>query len=192
MSQARKQIMRVVVTGPVGAGKTTFINTISEIETVDTDRRATDETATLKASTTVAMDFGRLNFGPDMSLHLYGTPGQERFNFMWDIFLRNAHGVVVLVPAHRPKDFYAVSRIMRYATQRAPNAPMLIAATHSDVEEAWPVEDILPALGIDPETSKIPTLPINATAINDVAKTLIALVQMYEANMLLANSASLR
>lgn len=188
MSQAKKQIMRVVVTGPVGAGKTTFINTISEIETVGTDRRATDETAQMKASTTVAMDFGRVNFGPEMSLQLYGTPGQERFNFMWDIFLRNAHAIVVLVPAHRPKDFYAVSRIMRYARQKSPEAPMLIAATHSDVEEAWPVEDILPALGIDPETSQIPTLSINATAIKDVAQTLIVLAEQYAAQMQLTKS----
>ena len=183
MSQAKKQIMRVVVTGPVGAGKTTFINTISEIETVGTDRRATDETAQMKASTTVAMDFGRVNFGPEMSLHLYGTPGQERFSFMWDILLQNAHGVVVLVPAHRPKDFYAVSRIMRYAMQKSADAPMLIAATHSDVEEAWPVEDILPALGIDPETSQIPAIPINATVVSDAAQVLIALVEQYAVQM---------
>ncbi|MFN3561923.1 MAG: GTPase, partial [Chloroherpetonaceae bacterium] len=96
-----------------------------------------------------------------------------------DILLRNAHGVVVLVPAHRPKDFYGVSRIMRYAKQKSPDAPMLIAATHSDMEEAWSVEDILPALGIDPETSQIPALSINATAIKDVAQTLIALAEQY-------------
>lgn len=189
MSQDRGQIMRVVVTGPVGAGKTTFINTISEIETVNTDRRATDETAQMKVGTTVAMDFGRLNFGPHMSLHLYGTPGQERFNFMWDIFFQRAHGIVLLVPAHRPKDFFAVSRILRYAQQRAPEAPMLLAATHSDIPDAWPIEDILPALGIDRQTSGIPTLPINATALNDVAQTLITLVQQYASQKRLGNTA---
>lgn len=64
------EIMRIVVTGPVGAGKSSFIRTISEIEAVDTDRKATDETATLKAKTTVAMDFGRLQFGQNVALHL--------------------------------------------------------------------------------------------------------------------------
>ena len=64
----------MVVTGPVGAGKSTFIRSVSEIETVDTDRRATDETSLLKQKTTVAFDFGRLQFNPDMALHLYGTP----------------------------------------------------------------------------------------------------------------------
>ncbi|HEY9652428.1 MAG TPA: GTPase, partial [Coleofasciculaceae cyanobacterium] len=67
--------MRLVVTGTVGAGKSTFIRTVSEIEVVDTDRRATDDIAALKKKTTVAMDFGRLQFAPGMALHLYGTPG---------------------------------------------------------------------------------------------------------------------
>lgn len=171
--------MRVVVTGPVGAGKTTFIKTISEIESIDTDRRATDEMAHLKPTTTVAMDFGRVTFGPNMALHLYGTPGQERFNFMWDILLRQAHGIVLLAPAHRPKDFFAASRLLRYARQRAPEAPLLIAATHSDLPQAWPIADILPAFGIDASESQIPTLSINATAERDVARTLIALVERY-------------
>lgn len=179
MSQAQRQIMRVVVTGPVGTGKTTFIKTISEIETVDTDRRATDETAQMKATTTVAMDFGRINFSPEMSLYLYGTPGQVRFNFMWDIFLRHAHGVVLLVPAHRPKDFYTASRILRYAQQRLPEAPLLVAATHSDLPDAWSIEDILPALGIDAATSAIPALAIDATSLRDVSQALITLVQQY-------------
>lgn len=75
------EIMRLVVTGSVGVGKSTFIRSVSEIEVVDTDRRATDETAQMKKKTTVAMDFGRLQFGPDMALHIYGTPGQSRFDF---------------------------------------------------------------------------------------------------------------
>ncbi|MGB7518243.1 MAG: hypothetical protein WA896_01270 [Spirulinaceae cyanobacterium] len=82
------EIMRLVVTGPVGAGKSSFIRSVSEIEVVDTDRKATDETTNLKPQTTVAFDFGRLQFGLDMALHHYGTPGQVRFNFMWDILIR--------------------------------------------------------------------------------------------------------
>lgn len=74
--------MRLIVTGTVGAGKSTFIRSISEIDVVDTDTLATDETALLKQKTTVALDFGRLQFSPDMALHLYGTPGQSRFDFM--------------------------------------------------------------------------------------------------------------
>jgi signal recognition particle receptor subunit beta len=89
--------MRLVVTGTVGAGKSTFIRSVSEIAVVDTDRRATDATAELKKKTTVAMDFGRLQFAPGMALHLYGTPGQSRFDFMWDILIRKAHAYILLV-----------------------------------------------------------------------------------------------
>ncbi|MEL6462543.1 MAG: GTPase, partial [Cyanobacteria bacterium J06621_15] len=67
------EILRIVVTGGVGAGKTTFIRTISEIDVVDTDKRATDELAELKEKTTVALDFGKLTITPTQSLHLYGT-----------------------------------------------------------------------------------------------------------------------
>ena len=71
--------MRLVVAGSVGAGKSTFVRTLSEIEVVDTDRTATDGTALFKPETTVALDFGRLVLGPNMDLHIYGTPGQARF-----------------------------------------------------------------------------------------------------------------
>ena len=70
--------MRLVVAGSVGAGKSTFVRTLSEIEVVDTDRTATDETALFKSETTVALDFGRFMLGPHMDLHLYGTPGLIR------------------------------------------------------------------------------------------------------------------
>jgi signal recognition particle receptor subunit beta len=106
------EIMRLVITGPVGAGKSTFIRSVSEIQVVDTDRRATDETKDLKDKTTVAFDFGRLQFSPDMALHLYGTPGQSRFDFMWDILIHKAHAYMVLVPANRPSEFRYARRII--------------------------------------------------------------------------------
>jgi uncharacterized protein len=68
------EILRILITGTVGAGKTSLIRTISEIEVVDTDKRATDEITDIKSSTTVALDFGRLTIGKNQSLHLYGTP----------------------------------------------------------------------------------------------------------------------
>ncbi|MEM6403650.1 MAG: ATP/GTP-binding protein, partial [Cyanobacteria bacterium P01_D01_bin.116] len=124
------EIMRMVVTGPVGAGKSTFIRSVSEIETVDTDRKATDETSLLKQKTTVAFDFGRLQFNPDMALHLYGTPGQERFDFIWDMLIRKAHGYILLVAAHRPGEFRYARRVVSYMNQRA-QIPMIIGLTHT-------------------------------------------------------------
>ena len=174
-----KQIMRIVALGPVGAGKTTLIKTISEIDVVETDRAATDDSALLKPNTTVAMDFGRITFGADMAVHIYGTPGQERFDFMWDILVRRAHALMLLVPLHRPSDFFMASKMLRYLQFHASEVPLVVVGTHSDLPDAWPVEEVLPALGIEPDAA-IPIFAINATQVRDVVQVLIALIERYQ------------
>lgn len=139
------ELMRIVIAGPVGAGKSTFIKTISDIEAVSTERRATDETRLLKQTTTVAMDFGRLQFNSNMVLHLYGTPGQSRFDFMWEMLIHKAHACIVLVPSHRPTEFMYARHIMDFIQQRT-NAPMMIGLTHQDLAEARDSESIIMAL----------------------------------------------
>lgn len=168
--------MRLVVTGPVGAGKSTFIRSVSEIEVVDTDRQATDETALLKKRTTVAFDFGRLQFGPDMALHLYGTPGQSRFDFMWDILIQKAHAFALLVPAHRPAEFRHARRILSFMKQRA-QIPMIIGLTHMDCPDAWSPENIAIALGYLREDLRPPIVTVDANDPASVAQAVIALVQ---------------
>ncbi len=88
---------KIIFTGPVGAGKTTAIASISDIPVAATEARATDDTALRKASTTVAMDYGLLNLGGGSKIHLYGTPGQERFSFMWDILTVGGIGLVLML-----------------------------------------------------------------------------------------------
>ncbi len=171
-----ENVLRIVVTGPVGAGKSTFIRTISEIDVVDTDRKATDEVAELKKNTTVSMDFGRLRIGEDegeMWLHLYGTPGQFRFNFMWDILIKGAHGYILLVPAHLPGQFRAAQAIQSYMKART-NSPCVVGFTHVDHPNAWDLEDILLVLGQD---TGIPYTTLNAQDMASVANTLLLLVE---------------
>ncbi|MDX2214517.1 MAG: ATP/GTP-binding protein [Oculatellaceae cyanobacterium bins.114] len=168
--------MRLVVTGPVGAGKSTFIRSVSEIEVVDTDRRATDETALLKKKTTVAFDFGRLQFGSDMALHLYGTPGQSRFDFMWDILIRKAHAYILLVAAHRPHEFRDARRILTFMRRRSP-APMIIGLTHADCEGAWDEENVAIAIGHLDSQQRPLIVKVNATETASVAHAVLALVQ---------------
>ena len=93
---------KIVFSGPVGAGKTTAIAAVSDIPPVVTDVRASDETADFKDATTVAMDYGVLNLDSGERVHLYGTPGQERFDFMWEILSEGALGLVLLVSNRRP------------------------------------------------------------------------------------------
>ena len=79
------QTVKMVVTGPFNAGKTEFIQTVSEIDVVSTERRISSEAEKVKESTTVAMDFGRITVDDELVLYLFGTPGQKRFDFMWEI-----------------------------------------------------------------------------------------------------------
>lgn len=168
-------ILRVVVTGGVGAGKTSLIRTISEIDVVDTDRRATDEVAQFKEKTTVALDFGRLTIAQDQSLHLYGTPGQMRFDFMWDILIAKAHAYVLLIDAHRPEQLRFGRRILSFINQKL-KLPHIIGLTHTDCPDAWEAEDVAIALGLVDEKARPPIIAVNATNKASIAQALIALV----------------
>lgn len=170
--------MRLVVTGTVGAGKSTFIRSVSEIEVVDTDRKATDEVAGIKQNTTVSMDFGTLQFGEEMALHLYGTPGQVRFDFMWEILIERAHAYILLIAAHRPSEFHHARRIMNFMNQRS-HIPMIIGITHSDCDGAWSNEDIALALGYQDSTNRPPIVSVNADEEESVIDALMTLVEHY-------------
>ncbi len=88
---------KIIFAGPVGSGKTTAISTLSDEPPVCTNQSATDMTKTRKSKTTVAMDYGTMTLDAKEKIHLYGTPGQERFNFMWDILTTNGLGLILLL-----------------------------------------------------------------------------------------------
>ncbi len=88
---------KIIFAGPVGSGKTTAIATLSDEPPVCTNQSATDMTKTRKSQTTVAMDYGTMTLDAKEKIHLYGTPGQERFNFMWDILTTNGLGLILLL-----------------------------------------------------------------------------------------------
>ncbi|MGF1487718.1 MAG: ATP/GTP-binding protein [Prochloraceae cyanobacterium] len=168
--------LKIVIVGPVGAGKTTFIRSISEVEVVDTDRRATDETATLKQNTTVAMDYGKLTLKSGKVLYLHGAPGQARFDFMWEILIRGVHGYILLVAAHRPQDFYNARQILNFIKERI-QAPMIVGITHTDCEDAWEIDDICLALGLLEQKDRPPIIEVNALSSSSVARCLLTLLE---------------
>ncbi len=96
---------KIIFTGPVGAGKTTAIESMSDTDIVSTNEQATDMTREMKDSTTVAMDYGIMKLEGGERLHLYGTPGQERFSFMWDILVEGGIGLILLLNNNRPDPF---------------------------------------------------------------------------------------
>ncbi|MGF1481878.1 MAG: ATP/GTP-binding protein [Cyanophyceae cyanobacterium] len=166
----------IAVTGPVGAGKTSFIRAVSEIDPVDTDRRATDETALLKQTTTVALDFGRITLNPGQVVYLYGTPGQVRFDFMWDILIRKVHATVLLIDAHRPQNFRSGRQLLTFMKQRS-SLPMVLGVTHTDCVDAWEPEDVALALGLVNQSKRPPILRVNADNPSSVAQCLITLLE---------------
>lgn len=150
-------VMRVIVAGTVGAGKSTLVQTAGEIGVVSTEEIATDRTAMIKPKTTVALDFSRVTLpqntdAANHTLHLYGTPGQYRFNFMWEILLQTAQLGFVLVAAHRPEDLLPTHRILEFIERCSANCtrkplPLTIGLTHTDCSGALSIQDVSAHLG---------------------------------------------
>ncbi|HEY9598983.1 MAG TPA: ATP/GTP-binding protein [Cyanophyceae cyanobacterium] len=174
------ETLRVVVTGTVGAGKSTFVRTASEIEVIEVERMATDETLALKQNTTVAFDFGRLAIGSKMDLHIYGTPGQARFDFMWDILIKGAHAYILLVAAHRPSGLHYAHEILSFMNQRV-QVPMMIGLTHMDCAGALSPEEVLKNLGqTNPQTRPKVVIvnPNERASVVEALRALTALVRV--------------
>lgn len=166
------QTVKIVVTGPFSAGKTEFIQTVSEIDVVSTERKITSESEQIKERTTVAMDFGRITVDDDLVLYLFGTPGQKRFDFMWEILSEGMLGFVVLLDSVRPETFREARMILDTFRTYAPT-PYVVAANKQDMEDAWDVDDLRIALRID---SDIKLLPCVATDRESVRNTLLELL----------------
>ena len=129
--------LKIVITGPFAAGKTTLIKTISEVAIVGTERDVTDETKSVKQRTTVAMDFGRLTFADDLSLFLFGTPGQRRFEVMWEILSEGMIGFILLVNAADQRSVEEGSHILDQFRQYA-DVPYVIGVSHLDEQADAP------------------------------------------------------
>ncbi|MGC8967169.1 MAG: GTP-binding protein [Thermus sp.] len=130
--------LKLVVSGPVGSGKTTLAKSLLGEGFLGTEAKATE--ALGKETTTVALDFGVLRIGPHV-VHLFGTPGQERFDFMWDLLAQGALGLLLLVAGDRPDHLPKARRILEYLTTRHP-VPYLVGVTRLDQGRAWTPEEV--------------------------------------------------
>jgi small GTP-binding protein len=173
------QTVKMVITGPFNSGKTEFIQTVSEIDVVATERRISSEAEKIKDTTTVAMDFGRITVDEDLVLYLFGTPGQKRFDFMWEILSEGMLGFIVMVDSTRPETFREARSILETFRAYAPT-PYVVAANKQDLEDAWDIEDMRIALRLDP-TLKF--LPCTATSKDSVKNVLLELLYSILAEM---------
>lgn len=130
--------LKLVVSGPVGAGKTTFVQSLSETPVIATEAEASEDIG--KTHTTVAFDFGTLELA-GYTIHLYGTPGQDRFDFMWEVLCEGALGLALLVSGEAPQDFLHARNILEFITSRIP-VPFIVGVTHQDLPEVWSPADV--------------------------------------------------
>jgi signal recognition particle receptor subunit beta len=139
--------LKFVISGPVGAGKTTFISTLSDTPVVSTDELASEDIG--KAGTTVAMDFGTLVID-GIPIYLFGTPGQDRFDYMWEVLSQGALGLLLLIAGDRPSDFMKARHILDVITTRSA-VPFIIGVTRQDLPRVWAPEDVADFFQVPPE-----------------------------------------
>ena len=166
------QAVKVVVTGPFAAGKTTLIRTISEITVLSTERGITDSTRKRKAETTVAMDFGRITIDRDLVLYLFGTPGQDRFDFMWEILGEGMIGYLLLVDADREESIQEAAAILD-AFRTMARVPFVVGLNRAAADDNMLVQSVRSRLEIP---SDIAIMPCDATDKESVKNVLLALL----------------
>lgn len=132
---------KIIFTGPVGAGKTTAIQSISDIPPINTDVSVKGMSGHRKSTTTVAMDYGLTNLGSGEKIHLYGTPGQERFDFMWDILANWGNGSILLLDNTSADPFKDMRFYLQAFKKFLADANIVIGITQMDISGTPAIAD---------------------------------------------------
>jgi signal recognition particle receptor subunit beta len=169
---------KIIFSGPVGAGKTTAIQSLSDIDVVATEARATDKVKDIKENTTVAMDYGRINLDAETTVHLYGTPGQQRFDFMWEILAQGALGLVLLIDCSVSSVIDDIDTYLSAFSKFAKTNAVVIGLTRSDILDS--TENLIPWDAIykklDDDELSIPIFEVDARNKDDMNTLLEALI----------------
>lgn len=166
------QSVKVVVTGPFNSGKTTFIKSVSEITVLSTERQITDASGEGQGETTVAMDFGRITISDDVVLYLFGTPGQQRFSFMWETLSEGMLGFVVLVDALSGDSVREAVTMIEFFTGMS-DVPFVVAANKIDPDDVTTLSSLRASLGL---AEDVALLPIDARDRDSVKGVLLGLL----------------
>ena len=157
---------KIIIAGPVAAGKTTAINIVSDIDAVNTDENSTDATKHLKQETTVAMDYGLLLLSDGSAVHLYGAPGQDRFDYMWDILGQGALGLVLLINNNVPLPLKELDHFLNAFSELITKTALVIGITKMDIQEKPSIEQYHQHLA--KKGMNIPVFEVDARDKNDI------------------------
>jgi len=165
-------IAKIVVSGPFGSGKTTLIKHVSDEQFSGKDVPTTGALAQFKAMTTVGLDFGILNVDEDLDVHLFGTPGQSRFAFMWKILSKGALGGILLVDTASERALSEAQEMVKVWGSLT-DFPIIIGATKQDLADAISLDQLAEILG----AGDIPIFAVDAREKSDNRLLVMALLQ---------------
>jgi signal recognition particle receptor subunit beta len=170
--------LKIVIAGGFGAGKTTLVSAVSEVESLHTEEVMTSESVGVddldgvegKATTTVALDFGRITLDGSTVVYLFGTPGQRRFSFMWEELAEGALGAVVLADTRRLTDSFDVIDFFE-----SRGVPFVVAVNCFDGQRTHRADDVRVALDVE---DRVPLLLCDARDRDSVKEVLTELVSL--------------
>ena len=169
---------KIIFAGPVGAGKTSAIASISDVEIVKTEALATDEVALRKLNTTVAMDYGVLKLDDGSKIHLYGTPGQDRFDFMWEILTIGGIGLVLMVDNAREDPIKDLEHYLNAFKRFIGQTDVVVGVTRMDMKSTPTLDDYnkkAEEMGL-----RVPIFEVDARQRKDVKALLLALLAILD------------
>ena len=166
---------KIVVTGPFNSGKTEFVKNGSDIPMVETEKNITTEDRGIKASTTVAMDFGRMEVDGD-TVHLFGTPGQTRFNFMWEILAKEMNGFIVLVDSTDTPSFPDAAELIEQFSSFV-DVPHMVVSNKMDLDGAANTSEVRSGTRAASDVPVVEAIATNKDSVRSVVKQMLALIK---------------
>ena len=174
------RVLKILITGSYGSGKTTLVKTLSQIAPILTEKKISRQEDIIekdKTTTTVAMDMGKIKISDDLHIHIFATPGQERFDFMFDILSKGILGAIVLVDATSPISVEVAKKLYRKIKEKF-DIPIVFGVTKLDRKNAFNFEEIKFLLEDCSDCAVVPLDPRDLESAKNALLKLLSLIQV--------------